>query len=250
MLYEIKSWITGEVLFALESASLKITVEAAVKAKTNLRDADLRDANLRGANLRGSNLRGSDLRDTDLRDADLRDADLRDADLRVANLRDANLRDANLRGSDLCDANLRGSDLRDANLRDADLCDANLRGSDLRGSDLCDANLTPIRDDLWAVLSSSPKEVASLRQSLIDGKIDGSTYEGDCACLVGSLANARHCNFTSIPGLAPNSSRPAERFFLSIGPGDTPDNSQFAKLALEWIDTWLDNVTKAFETAK
>ena len=39
----------------------------------------------------------------------------------------------------------------------ADLSGADLRGADLRGADLRDADLTPIRDDIWAVLCSSPK---------------------------------------------------------------------------------------------
>ena len=80
----------------------------------------------------------------------------------------------------------------------------------------------------------------------MDGKIDGSTYEGDCACLVGTLANVRQCKYEAIPSLTPNSSRLAERFFLAIKPGDTPEKSQAAKLALEWIDRWLANMRGAF----
>ncbi len=32
-----------------------------------------------------------------------------------------------------------------------------------------------------------------------------------------------------------DSRRPIERFFLGINKGDTPENSEFAKLAYEWI---------------
>jgi len=122
-LFDIKHRFSGEVLFKLETESLKLCVEAAVKGRANLRDADLRGANLRGANLCGANLRGANLRG-----ANLCGANLRGANLCGANLRDAALCDANLRDAALYDANLRGADLCDANLCDANLCDADLRG--------------------------------------------------------------------------------------------------------------------------
>ena len=134
-----------------------------------------------------------------------------------------------------------GADLEGANLKGADLT-----GADLKGADLKWADLTPIRDDLWAVLSSAPAEVEGLRKALVDGKVDGSAYSGDCACLVGTLAKIRGCAYTAIPGLTPDGDRPAERFFIAIKPGDTPENSPPAKLAVEWIDAWLGNVKAAF----
>jgi hypothetical protein len=204
--------------------------------RANLRAANLSAADLRAANLRAANLSAADLRAADLRDADLSDANLSAANLSAANLSAANLRAANLSAANLRDANLRAADLRDANLRDA-----NLRA----------ANLTYIRDDLWAVLSSAPAEVEGLRLAIVEGRIDGSTYTGSCACLVGTIANICHCNYESLPTLKPNSSRPAEVWFLNIRPGDTPETNQFARFALEWLDTWLVNVRAAFvvETA-
>lgn len=150
-------------------------------------------------------------------------------------LRGANLVGASLVGADLSDANLVGASLRGADLRGADLGDANLSG----------ANLTPIRDDVWAVLSAAPAEVPALREAIAAGRIAGSCYEGECACLVGTIANARHCRYDAIPGLAPDSSRPAERFFLAIRRGDTPGMSQFSRLALEWCDDWLGRMRAA-----
>ena len=179
MKIDIKSWFTGKVLFSIETETWRLAMEAAVKSKANLRDANLGGANLRDANLGGANLGG------------------------------ANLRDANLGG----------------------------------------ANLTVIRDDLWAVLCSAPTEAASLRQALLDGQVDGTQYEGKCACLVGSLAKAKGCRYTDIPGLTPNSQRPSERFFAAILPDHTPANSQFAKLAVEWIDQWQMNMDRAFGRA-
>ena len=91
MKFEIKSWMTGGILFSIETDSWKLAVEAAVKSGANLYGANLYGANLYGADLRGANLRG----------ADLRGANLYGADLRGANLYGANLRGANLRGADL-----------------------------------------------------------------------------------------------------------------------------------------------------
>lgn len=75
---------------------------------------------------------------------------------------------------------------------------------------------------------------------IIDGTIDGTVYEGDCACLIGTLAKSRHCLYNQIHGLVPNKDRPAERFFLGIRPGDTPENSQLSALVMAWIDQFLE----------
>jgi len=118
MKLSIKSRFSASILFEFEAEenSVKITLEAAVKARANLYGADLRGANLYGAYLRGADLRGADLRGADLYGANLYGAYLRGADLRGADLRGANLYGANLYGADL-----RGADLRGAYLRGADL---------------------------------------------------------------------------------------------------------------------------------
>ena len=241
MNYQIKHKISGSILFELECGSLKLCVEAAVKRDANLSCANLSGANLRGADLSDANLSGANLRGADLRDANLRDADLRGANLHYANLSDVNLSGANLSGADLSCANL-----SDANLSDADLSDADLSDANLSGADLSDANLLVVRDDFWAVLSAAPHEINGLRKALVEGRINGSTYEGECACLVGTIANVCHKNYKELEILKPNSSRPAERFFLSIYKGDRPETNQFSKLAVEWIDLWVNNVKGAF----
>ena len=167
-------------------------------------------------------------------------------DLRGSDLRGSNLRGSNLRGSDLSGSNLSDSDLRDSNLSGSDLSGSDLSGSDLSGSDLSDSNLTPIRDDFWAVLSSAPAEVPALVQALKDGKVNGSTYTGECACLVGTIANAKKCDYREIKGLIPNSHRPAEMFFTAIKPGDTPKKNAAAKLSVEWAEEWLTRMRAAF----
>jgi len=134
--YEIKSRLSGEVLWSGEADNIKAALTTAIKA----------GADLCGANLHNADLSGADLSEVDLREADLYGAYLHDADLRGTCLRDANLRGADLSGAYLCDANLRGVNLsgaylHDADLRNVDLCGANLRNANLRGADLSDAYL-------------------------------------------------------------------------------------------------------------
>ena len=66
MQIQIKSLISGSVLFEGEFESIKKAVES---------------ANLSGADLSGANLRSADLRSADLRSADLSGANLRSANL-------------------------------------------------------------------------------------------------------------------------------------------------------------------------
>lgn len=113
--------------------------------------------------------------------------------------------------------------------------DANLRG----------ANLQPFRDDLFAVLSAAPAEVPALLAAVREGRIDGSCYEGECACLVGTIAKARGVDYESLgPLLRPNSGRPAEVWFTLLKPGDT--TSEPVKLAEGWIADWLARMQAAF----
>ena len=169
-----------------------------------------------------------------------------------ASLSGSNLRGSDLSGSNLRGSNLRGSDLRDSNLRGSNLSGCDLSGSDLRGCDLSAAkNLTAeqlvqIRDDLWAVLSAAPREVDGLRKALAEGRVDGSTYSGECACLVGTIANVRGCSEFDLGILKPNASRPIECWFMGINKGDTPDTNVCAKWALAWCDEWLTNMRAAF----
>ena len=97
------------------------------------------------------------------------------------------------------------------------------------------------------MISQAPREVPALIEALKAGRVDGSTYSGECACLVGTIANARGINVDSSElGIPKDSSRPVERFFMAIRKGDTPETNPASKLALEWAETWLDTQRKAF----
>jgi len=139
MKFEIKHRFTGSVLFALETDSLKLCLQAAVNSSADLsgadlsgaylRSADLRSAYLSGADLSGAYLSGANLSSADLRSANLSGADLSGADLSGANLSSAYLRSANLSSAYLSGANLSGANLRSANLSGANLSGA--KGADL-----------------------------------------------------------------------------------------------------------------------
>ncbi|MFK3647942.1 pentapeptide repeat-containing protein [Lysobacter enzymogenes] len=252
MKFEIKNRWSGEVVYACElsaevagreySVQMGFAVKQAAAAGANLRSADLRSANLSSADLSSADLSGANLSS-----ADLSGANLSGADLSGANLRSADLRSANLSSADLSGANLSSADLSGAYLSGAYLSGADLSGAYLSGAYLSGANLTPIRDDVWAVLASAPGEAYAVRDALIAGKVDGSTYSGACACLVGTIAKARGTNECGIEGLQPSSSRPAERFFMNIKPGDTPESNQSSALALDWVNDFIARVEAAFD---
>ena len=144
-------------------------------------------------------------------------------------------------------ANLRSANLRSADLGGANLCSADLRSADLGGANLGGADLQPIRADFYDVLSHAGKEVPALIDALKNGRVDGSTYTGECSCLVGTIATARGVDvYGDDFGIQTDSNRPAERFFMGIRKGDTPETNQVSKIALEWAESWLDMQRKAF----
>jgi hypothetical protein len=214
MKIQITHRFTAAVLFEhdAEDNSMRLTLRLAIENKANLSGADLSGANLSDADLSGAYLRG----------ADLRGADLRDANLSGANLSGANLRDAYLRG-------------------------ANLSGANLSGANLSGANLLPIKADFIEVISQAPREVPALIHALKAGRVDGSTYSGECSCLVGTIARAQGCDVDSPQFNIPkDSSRPIERFFMAIRKGDTPETNPASKLALEWAEQFWKTMNEAF----
>ncbi|MGB6230737.1 MAG: hypothetical protein WBF53_11505, partial [Litorimonas sp.] len=77
-------------------------------------------------------------------------------------------------------------------------------------------------------------------EALRQGRVDGSTYSGECACLVGTIGNLKGVSGDALPH---NPSDPSERWFMMIKPGDTPDKGTgggfAAKLALEWVEEFI-----------
>jgi hypothetical protein len=118
MKFEIKSIITGGIIFNLDTSSIRLCVEVAVRNGANLSSADLYCANLYCANLYGANLSRANLSSADLSSANLTRANLYGADLSYADLSYANLSYANLYGANLSSANLYGANLSGADLKD------------------------------------------------------------------------------------------------------------------------------------
>ncbi|TXH18351.1 MAG: pentapeptide repeat-containing protein, partial [Hyphomicrobiaceae bacterium] len=162
-------------------------------------------------------------------EADLSRADVSRADLSRADLSRADLSEANLSEADLSRANLSGADLSEANLSEADLSRADLSG----------AKTKEIQMDLYRILDSAKAEVPGLYRALLDGKINGRVYKGECACLVGTIANIRGINYENLEGLTPDASRPAEKWFLAIKQGDTPENNPISALTAQWLEAFM-----------
>ena len=241
---EIRNRWTGEVMFGDPDDDRSV--------RDLVVDAVGRRAVLSGAVLSGAVLSGADLRDAVPRDAVLRDAVLRGAVLRDAYLSGAVLRDADLRGAYLSGAVLRGAVLRGADLRGADLRGAVLSGAVLSGADLSDADLSRWRQDLWDILDHAPHEVPAVRAALVGGRVDGTTYEGSCSCLVGTIATARGDEVGELVriGIPKDARRPAEQWFMAIRPGDTFEPTPVegeregqwrARKAVEWLDSWTES---------
>ena len=172
-------------------------------------------------------------------------ADLRGAYLERAYLEGADLRGADLRGAYLERAYLEGADLEGAYLRGAYLEGADLRGSKLE--QLPQSYINQCSRDMLFIFEHLKGELPFLRDKLIKGEVDGTQYEGECACLIGSLRKAdggvdKVCE--AIPYYDKGTHNLGEQWFWNIHKGDTPENSDFAKHALLLIDSVLGKEKK------
>lgn len=224
MQIEVKNHLTNEIMFTEtvednDPQPLRTVLERLVGRNFSIQDADLKGANLHFANLQGADLLGTDLRNANLQFADLQGADLQFADLQNADLQTASLQDAVLR-----DANLKGANLQYANFQDANLQSVKLEVSE------------ETRQDFYQILDQNPSEVLPLLTLLRQGKINGKTYEGECTCLVSSIARLKGVSYRH---LYPNSFRLAEQWFWAIHERHTPQNNEFARITEQWILQWL-----------
>lgn len=103
-------------------------------------------------------------------------------------------------------------------------------------ADLTDAVQRPFKHDLWGVLLQNQAEIPFLLRALCDGKVNGSIYSGSCACLMGTIANAKKC---AVDDLVCDAGSAAECWFMQISEGKTPENSGVVKMTVEWIEEFL-----------
>lgn len=175
----------------------------------------LRLAQLAGVCMANMNLSGVDLSDKDLTRADFTRSTLNRSDFR-------------------------GSDLTGARFDGAEMLGANFNGADLRTADL-----RRIKHDVDRVLreatqhSEGLEELLYLAAAIEDGRIVGTVYQGECCCLVGTLAKSMGVGHTKILGLTPDVFSYAEVFFMGIKKGDTPATSQISSIASEWVGEFI-----------
>jgi hypothetical protein len=101
--------------------------------------------------------------------------------------------------------------------------------------------LKRVKVDFYDILDKAPDEVLGLMDALQNGNIDGSTYEGECCCLVGTIANLRNCDYDDLNGIVPDAHRLAEQWFTAIFIEETPNNNPVSKITEGWILEWLEN---------
>jgi uncharacterized protein YjbI with pentapeptide repeats len=138
---------------------LRLQLERADLAESDLRRTYFAEANLAGADLSRSNLGGSDLFDADLHGADLTNARLEGSTAFLANLSSASMCLADLgphRAGAGKDAVSPADEERATDWTAVDLTAANLRGVDFTGIDLSDAKL--VGADLRDITSDEVEE--------------------------------------------------------------------------------------------
>jgi hypothetical protein len=112
-------------------------------------------------------------------------------------------------------------------------------------------DLVAVKRDLLSIIGKLPGEVPYLRLDVIEGRIDGSVYYGECACLKGTLArkaagftfkttNEAEVYIRFALGIECSITRSqAEQFFWHIGKGDTPTTNPYSAVVLDWLDEFL-----------
>lgn len=124
----------------------------------------------------------------------------------------------------------------------ADLINANLSGADLSWTIGWQTTewARQAKQQLRYVLGYCRSEVPALIQKINAGEIDGTHYKGDCCCLTGSLGNDEAV--LKILDYKKGLHNHSEQLFWQIRKNDTPESSEFSKMALEICMEFVDAV--------
>lgn len=99
------------------------------------------------------------------------------------------------------------------------------------------ANEPRAQADLEDVLRENRDIASGFRERIVAGKVDGTSYTGECCCVLGHFSQERRVPHNMTPGWKPYN--PIEQFINNIREGDTPENSPWSAKLLEWTDGFL-----------
>jgi hypothetical protein len=103
-------------------------------------------------------------------------------------------------------------------------------------------DLKAVKKDLWQVLQAAPWEAELVRLAIIEGEVDGSSYNGECCCIKGIIARNLGVPVKKLKqlfGISLNPTSPLEIFLFNLTEGDTPETSQYSWQMLKWLDEFI-----------
>ena len=104
----------------------------------------------------------------------------------------------------------------------------------------CDTELmVSARKEVLRLLEFFPESASGLRLALVEGRVEGSTYYGECSCIKGTIRKLMNVKWMEDIGLVQDPESPAELWFLGIRKGDTDKDNPYSFLAVQWIDEFL-----------
>ena len=114
---------------------------------------------------------------------------------------------------------------------------------DLRGANLKKLPVDFINQcsrDMLFIFQQLKDELPAFKEKLLAGKVNGSQYEGDCACLLGTFAKVKKEKVDKVCKVIPfyekGTHNMGEAWFLNIKEGDTPKSNGFANHVLKLIE--------------
>lgn len=121
------------------------------------------------------------------------------------------------------------------------ITDVLCRGRPSNSIDLSEFDVSSIRSAYFDTLSMSLGAADFILDQIRKGKIDGRSYEGECCCVLGKIAQHDKVSWKQGPIKADPLNSIVERFTQAIRPGDKPANSRFCKALETWTVEWIEH---------